>query len=173
MSSKQLQKDWLRQVLENLEKVEPGIAEYIRTRRVRIGFWKKGSHVGAFWAVGRRIYLNSRHYTTQTSPDDPGLLSILIHEVCHFRQGPFVALSVYGELQAWQLGFQTWQQLTGLPYHPNLVELMSLPLVFDRTILRRACTLMQLYASKRYRADLLPLYPWDRELRFWLGLGAV
>ena len=170
MSSKQDQKDWLRQVLEHLAEEDPETAAFLHDRGVSIGFWKQGSHVGAFWLPGRHIYLNPRHYTIQTDPSDAGLHSILIHEACHLRQGPLIALSVYGELQAWQLGFRALHQRTGRPYHPNLVELMSLPLILERGILRRAQALMQLYASKRYRADLLPLFPWGAEIRVRLGL---
>lgn len=162
--------DWVDALVQGLSDVDEETASFIVNRRVSIGFWKKGAHVGAFWLPGRRIYLNLKYFSLQTDPADPHLYSLIIHEVCHLRQGLQTALSIYGELEAWQLGFRVYQQLTGQPYHQNLIELMSLPLGTDREILRRAQVLMQVYAGKNYRADLLPLYPFGRELRYRLGL---
>jgi hypothetical protein len=45
---------------------------------------------------------------------------------------------------------------------------MTLPLEYDRALLKKAATLMQTYAGKGYRVDLLPLYPLDREIKYWL-----
>jgi hypothetical protein len=163
--------DWCQAVLICLAKVDTQSATYIHDRRVKIGFYKQGPHTSAIWFPGQRIFLNPRYYSLDTDPADPLLLSILIHEVCHLRQGFTLALSVYGEMEAWQLGFSVHKQLTDLAYHPNLVEFMSLPLTWDRSILRRAQQLMLAYAGKSYRADLLPLYPISKEIAFWLGFG--
>jgi hypothetical protein len=163
--------DWRQAVLVSLKKVDTQSAAYINDRCVKIGFYKQGPHTSAIWFPGQRIFLNPRYYSLETDPSDPLLLSILIHEVCHLRQGFALALSVYGEMEAWQLGFSVHRQLSGIAYHPNLVEFMSLPLSWDRDVLRRAQQLMLGYAGKSYRADLLPLYPIGKELVFWLGLG--
>jgi len=168
MSANQQHRAWLHTALQNLQGLDPLAAMYIRDRRVFIGFRKMGAHVGAIWTPGQRIYLNARYFSIASDPAEPRLHSILLHEVCHLRQGIPTALSVYGELQAWQLGFRIYHELTSEPYSSNQVELMSLPLVLDRAVLRRAQTLMQCYAGKQYRADLLPLFPWSRELRFWV-----
>lgn len=45
---------------------------------------------------------------------------------------------------------------------------MSLPLGWDRNVLRRAVQLMQDYAGKGYRADLLPYYPLGKEIAYRL-----
>ena len=45
---------------------------------------------------------------------------------------------------------------------------MTLPLEYDRDVLKKAATLMQAYAGKGYRIDLLPLYPLGRELKYRL-----
>ena len=87
------------------------------------------------------------------------------------QQGPWVALSVYGELEAWQLQFRFLKSVTG-HYHVNthhekvLGELMSLPLNWQRSVLENARSLMQAHAGKIYRVDLLPLYPLPDEIRF-------
>jgi len=161
--------DWIDAVLEGLSRVDPDAVLFIRAQRVLIDFRKQGPHTGAIWFPGKRIFLNPKYYSVQTDSTDPFVYSILIHEVRHLQQGFFTALSVYGELDAWQLGFRVYRDLTGQPFHPGLVELMSLPLNWDRSVLRRAQVLMRAYAGKSYRADLLPLYPLGREIRYWLG----
>jgi hypothetical protein len=45
---------------------------------------------------------------------------------------------------------------------------MTLPLALDRVVLKRAAGLMQAYAGKGYRIDLLPLFPWKQEVQHWL-----
>jgi len=75
------------------------------------------------------------------------MLTLLIHEVKHLQQGIFLALSVYGELEAWQLQFRLYHALTHAPMHPAIAELMTLPLEFDREIMKKAVTLMQAEAG--------------------------
>ncbi len=144
-------------------------AEYLRVHKTHIGFWKVRKNVGAFWTVFRTLHFNTVHYSYQTHVADVGMLTLLIHEVKHLQQGFILALSVYGELEAWQLQFRLYHQLTGKPMLPAIAELMSLPLEYDRTILKKAVTLMQAYAGKEYRADLLPLYPLWYEVRYWVA----
>lgn len=166
--------DWTNSILEILSRVDEPCVQYLRSHRTKIGFSHQSASTGAIWFIDGNIYLNSRYYNLQTAPDNPHLLSLMVHEVRHLQQGLFTALSVYGELEAWQLGFRVYQNLTGqLPRgrggNPQaaLLEIMSLPLNWDRQILRRAQTLMQEYAGKGYRSDLLPLYPWGKEIKDW------
>jgi len=170
MSKDQKTLEWQAALLQNLARVDNSSADFFRSHSVKLSFWRQGAHVSAIWTLGRWILLNKRYYSLQTDPAEPLLLSVLIHEIRHLQQGFFAALSVYGELEAWQLGFRVYRELTGLPYHPKLVEFMTLPLGWDRDILRRAQNLMQEYAGKNYRADLLPLYPWGREIKYKLGV---
>jgi hypothetical protein len=74
---------------------------------------------------------------------------------------------VYGELDAWQLEFGIYHRIKGKYPSPIIAEIMALPLEYDRDLLRKAVSLMQAYAGKGYRADLLPLFPWGREIRYW------
>jgi len=143
-------------------------AECLRSHKTHIGFWRVRKNVGAFWTLLRTIHFNSVHYSYQTNIADVGMLTLLIHEVKHLQQGFVLALSVYGELEAWQLQFRLYHQLIDKPMHPAVAELLSLPLEYDRAVLRKAVTLMQAYAGKGYRADLLPLYPLGSEIRYWL-----
>jgi len=154
--------------LANLGQEGRVAAEYLRARKTYIGFWMVRKNVGAFWTFLGTIHFNSFYYSMKTEADNIGMLTLLIHEVKHLQQGLFLALSVYGELEAWQLQFRLYHQLTGKPMHPAIAEMISLSLEYDRAILRRARDLMQAYAGKGYRADLLPLFPLGREIKYWL-----
>lgn len=142
--------------------------EFLRARGTRIGFKKVRPNVGAFWTVFGNIHLNSRYYTYETPFDELRIKTLIIHEARHLQQGLMTALSVYGELDAWQLEFGIYHRIKGNYPHAAIAELMKLPLGYDRTILKKAVHLMQAYAGKGYRADLLPLFPLPREIRFWI-----
>ncbi|MBV6401690.1 MAG: hypothetical protein CNIPEHKO_01993 [Anaerolineales bacterium] len=143
-------------------------SSYLRAHRTYIGFWKVRKNVGAFWTFLGTIHFNSLYYSLQTNPADPRLLTLLIHEVKHLQQGLVTALSVYGELEAWQLQFRLYHQKTNAKMHPVIEKLLSLPLGWDRDVLQQARVLMQEFAGKGYRVDLLPLYPLGKEIRFRL-----
>jgi len=158
----------LLQALVNLDEPGRDAAEFLRVHRTYVGFWKVRKHVGAFWTAFRTIHFNSVYYSRNTDLNDIGMLTLLIHEVKHLQQGIFLALSVYGELEAWQLQFRLFHDLTNTPMHPAIIELLSLPLKYDRDVMKKAVTLMQAYAGKGYRADLLPYYPLGREIKYWI-----
>jgi hypothetical protein len=164
---------WQNHLLDDLARIgTPGEAAvaYLRKHETRIGFRRARLSVGAFWTPLGSIYLNARRYTYTNSLADPYVLCLVIHEARHLQQGLFTALSVYGELEAWQLHFTVYHKLEEKPLHPAIAELLSLPLGWDRKVLQRARELMQDYASKKYRIDLLPLFPLGKELRHQLGL---
>ena len=141
-------------------------ADYLRSRRTKIGFKLVRPNVGAFWTVFGNIRLNSHYYTYETPLDDLRIKTLIIHEARHLQQGIITALSVYGELDAWQLEFGIYYRVKGKYPHPAIAELMTLPLKYDRDVLKKAAILMQAYAGKGYRVDLLPLYPLNREIRY-------
>lgn len=142
--------------------------DFLRTRRTRIGFKQVRPSVGAFWTVFGNIHLNTRYYTYETPFDDLRIKTLIIHEARHLQQGLVTALSVYGELDAWQLEFGVYHRVKGGYPHAAIAELMTLPLRYDRIILKKAASLMQAYAGKGYRVDLLPLFPLPREARYWM-----
>ena len=142
--------------------------EFLRARGTQIGFQHVRPNIGAFWTVFGNIRFNSRYYGYATSLDDLRIKTLIIHEVRHLQQGIVTALSVYGELDAWQLEFGIYHRVMGNYPHPAIAELMTLPLKYDRDILKNAVALMQAYAGKGYRADLLPLYPLGREIKYWI-----
>jgi len=162
---------WVNTLLDRICEVgDEGQAtmQYIRSNKTKIGFKRVRPNVGAFWTLFGNIHLNSQYYNYDTSLDDVRIKTLVIHEVRHLQQGPVTALSVYGELDAWQLEFGIYHRIKGRYPHPAIPELMTLPLAYDRDVLKKAAKLMQDYAGKGYRIDLLPLYPLGREIRYWI-----
>src|SRR5690349_14531429 len=162
---------WLEQYLEKVSACsEEGLqaVEYVRANRTKVGFKRARKSVGAFWTLWRSFHLNSRHYTRESSLQDVRAWTIFVHEVRHLQQGPVTALSIYGELDAWQYEFRLYKRLIGRELKPALEELLTLPLNFDRDNLRRAQKLMTIFAGKGYAAWLLPLYPITKEIRYWV-----
>ena len=160
---------WKKDLIESVAQMgEAGrdAAKYLRDHKTYIGFRRVRKNIGAFWTILGTIHLNTLHYSPGTNPADPRVTTLLIHEVKHLQQGIHTALSVYGELEAWQLQFRLYHQMTDAAVHKAIQEMLSLPLNWDRTTLRRARELMQEYAGKGYRADLLPIYPLWKEIRF-------
>ncbi|MBI5294883.1 MAG: hypothetical protein HY869_05360 [Chloroflexi bacterium] len=163
---------WIQSLLDALEASGAegtSAAEYLRAHRTRMGFRRVRPQVGAFWTPWKSIGLNQAHFTRETPFNDPHLLTLVIHEVRHLQQGLVTALSVYGELDAWQLQYREYERMTHKLSHPALIELLSMPLNWDRSVLSRARELMQAYAGKGYRVDLLPLYPLPREIAYLLS----
>jgi len=160
---------WLSLLFENLENFgEEGLATvaYLRMHRTKIDIKPAKSSLGAWWTVTRRIYLNSLYYSYEKSLNDTRVFTLIIHEVRHLQQGFFTALSVYGELDAWQLEWRIYHRIHDRYPNSAIAELMDLPLGWDRAVLRKAVELMQVYATKNYRADLLPLYPLGKEIAY-------
>ena len=164
----QLWKENLLDAVTQLGEEGRSAVKFLRTRQTKIGFKQVRPNVGAFWTVFGNIHLNSRYYTYETPFDDLRIKTLIIHEARHLQQGLIVALSVYGELDAWQLEFGIYHRIKGKYPHPAVAELMELPLGYDRAVLQEAARLMQAYAGKGYRADLLPLFPLPREIKYWI-----
>jgi hypothetical protein len=139
--------------------------DYIRSRNVKIGF-RKQKATGAMWFIDGNIYLNANTYSLATPPNDAFMLNLVAHEALHLKQGMMTALSVYGELEAWQIGFRIYQALGGKLSSTALNELMALPLKYDRNMLEKVRFLMKEYAGKGYRIDLLPRYTLLKEILY-------
>jgi hypothetical protein len=142
---------------------------YAQDHGIHVGI--RGQSAGARWTPCNRIELHPRY--VEGSANSPYALSLVVHEVRHLRQGWLTALSVYGELDAWQCQFGFLESMTGRHREEAdrdriIPKLMSLPLDWDRADLQTARVLMRAYAGRTYRVDLLPLYPLHRELAFLL-----
>lgn len=161
---------WINPLFENLEKsgeIGQQTVNYLREKAIPIAFKKDKPSVGAAWTILKSIKINTVYFTPDKI-EHPRLMSLVVHETRHLQQGFFTALSVYGELDAWQVDFNFQKSLTG--QYPSLIiaELCTLPLAYDRKLLKHAQHLMQTFAGKGYRIDLLPLYPLPREIRYRL-----
>lgn len=162
---------WTENLLEAVARMgEEGrlAVNFLRTRRTKIGFRRARANIGAFWTVFGNIRLNSQYYTYATPLDDLRIKTLVIHEARHLQQGIITALSVYGELDAWQLEFGIYYRVKGTYPHSAVADLMALPLEYDRAVLKKAAQLMQAYAGKGYRVDLLPLFPLNKEIKYWM-----
>jgi hypothetical protein len=161
---------WTPPLVELLEKtgeIGAQTARYLRERRIPVTFEKDKPAVGAAWTPWHSVKINTVYFTPEKI-DNPRLLSLVVHEVRHLQQGLFTALSVYGELDAWQVDFNFKKSLTGKYPSPLIEELCALPLQLDRQVLGKSRDLMQAFAGKGYRIDLLPIYPLPREIRYRL-----
>jgi len=143
-------------------------ADYIRANKTHVGMRRARKSVGAFWTLTKAAYLNSTHYSWESSLVNPSAWTLLIHEVRHLQQGWRTAFSIYGELDAWQYQFRVLQKITGKQYVPLLEEILSLPLNMERDNLKHARHLMTQFAGKSYGANYLPLYPIHMEIKYWL-----
>jgi hypothetical protein len=162
---------WLEAYLEKVaESSEEGrqAVDYVRANRTKVNLKRARKSVGAFWTLTRKFYLNSVYYTHESSLVNPRAWTIFVHEVRHLQQGPITALSIYGELDAWQYEFRLFKKITGQELKPALEEMLTLPLNFDRANLRRARDLMTAFAGRGYLAWMLPLYPITKEIRYWV-----
>jgi hypothetical protein len=142
-------------------------AEYIIANDVQIRFRSLGE--GAMWWLDGNIYMNAERYPPQTRPDHPGILALIVHEAKHLEQGPLVALSVYGELEAWQIQYHVFKELIGTPpgtYEKRMAwdELSQIPLSYSRDDLNRARRLIQFIGGANYPIDRLPLLPLSAEI---------
>ncbi len=167
-----LYSNWIDQSLKILDQCGQdgkSALDFIRANRISVSFHEQPT--AARWTLSRHIQLHPRY-----ADGDPGAaypLSLIVHEVRHLQQGFFTALSVYGELDAWQLQFSFIKTLTG-KYHDDshrdfiIRDLMSLPLSMNRDALLKARQLMRDYAGRKYRINLLPLFPLMDEIKFRL-----
>ena len=164
-------KKWKEDVLAKLAEVGDlgkETSEYIRQHNVRIHFKRYSKSTGARWFFFQQISLNTRHYSPDTKLDKPKVLSLLVHEVHHLKQGALTAFSVYGELDAWQVEYSFYKKIHPVKLNPALEEILTLPLNYDRDNLRHAAKLMQDVAGKGYHINWLPIYPLPREIRYWV-----
>jgi hypothetical protein len=150
----------LDKLLVRLEETGPegrAARDFLRTRRVRVGL---------------RTALGGIQLNPSNLADEAYALSLIVHEVRHLKQGIVTALSVRGELEAWQEQFAYLKSLTGKysasPRHEAIIEEMMMLSLDIRADLARVRVLMREYAGKKYRINWLPLFPLRCEIRFWL-----
>lgn len=138
------------------------VVEFITQRDAKISFGPQST--GAKWTLKGmligppEIIINSAQAKGTKDGRDAWPISIIAHEAKHYQQGLLIALSVYGELEAWQLQMRVLRELGAPPNHPALKAIEKLKLSHDPKVLREAVRLMKEF-SPGYRIDLLPLNP--------------
>ena len=163
--------EWLERYFEKVASSSEEGAEavrFVREKKTRVGMKRARRSVGAFWTLGKSFYLNKLHYTMEAALENPKAVTLFVHEVRHLQQGVLTALSIYGELDAWQHEYRLYKKLTGKILKPELEELLTLSPGADRTALKQAQQLMTKSAGFWYLAWLLPLYPVHKEILFWV-----
>jgi hypothetical protein len=156
---------WELDLLSTLSKSgSPGkqAVDYLNKRGGRVSFGPQPT--GAKWTLKGMlvgppdVIINDTQQSKAKSGKDTWTLSIIAHEVKHYQQGLLTALSVYGELEAWQLQLRVLRDLGTPPKHAALQAIEKLKLSHDPNVLREAARLMKEF-SPSYRIDLLPLNP--------------
>ncbi len=163
--SKQEEQTWFEHALTALS--NSGAAgrasvQYIRQNKIRLGFSRQKS-TGASWFDWRRlrfgIFLRADYASRQ--PDDQWVCTLIAHEAKHREQGIAEALSVRGELVAWQLQYDILMDFSA-QLRDAWRELRTLD-PDNCADLERAVELMKQLAGAGYRIDLLPLWPLSEE----------
>ena len=163
--------EWLEQYFQKVtESSEEGAeaVRFVRQNNIQVRLKRARRSVAAFWMLGNVFYLNKVHFTRESALENPRAWTLFVHEVRHLQQGKITAMSIYGELDAWQYEFRLFKKLTGKVLKPELEELIALPLSFDRATLKHAQRLMTKFAGFWYGAWILPLYPIHKEILFWV-----
>jgi hypothetical protein len=170
-SERRREEIWFAQALaalRDLGAVGQASVDYIRRHRIRLGFSRQ-KHSGASWFDWRRlrygVFLSMRHAGKR--PDNRYLCSLLAHEVKHLEQGLREALSVRGELVAWQVQYDVLTQPPAKTLSDAWKELRALD-SGSRADLRQAQVLMKEVGGPGYRIDRLPLWPLPAEAAYRL-----
>ena len=168
--------EWQDRVLAYMLESSPELwhaVDYILENDVQLMF--KSQTTVAMWSLDGNIYISSRMFSLETRPNHPTLLALIAHEVKHLEQGPIRALSVYGELEAWQMHCAVYRGLIGIP--PGMTsddrrgwdELSQIRPSYSRTDLDRVAELMQKLGGPGYLIPTLPLWPLPEELEYPYG----
>jgi hypothetical protein len=161
----QRRETWEIDVLTRLSRSGPTgrqAVDYLARRKGMVSFGAQST--GAKWTpkgmlIGPPdIIVSSKQMKATKEGKDAWSISLIAHEAKHYQQGLFVALSVYGELEAWQLQMRVLRELGAPPKHAALLAIEKLKLSHDPKVLREAARLMVEF-SPGYRIDLLPLNP--------------
>ncbi len=139
--------------------------DYLLARGIRVTL--RPQPTGARWTALGHIELAPSQLA-----DEAYALSLIVHEVRHLKQGILSALSVRGELEAWQEQFaflksQMGRYSASTRQNEIIEEMMTLSLD-SRVDLQSARALMREFSGKKYRINWLPLYPFGREIWYWL-----
>jgi len=164
--------DQVFQKLSGIDQLKSDVAEYMKSKRIRIGFHKQYKSGGG-WTVLRNITLSPGD-----DPLNPYVLSLIIHETYHLKQSIWTRLSMQGELRAWQYQKQTYPAIAktkgneiGSPGEAyggtkEAWDELSQLNADSREDLEKAQKVMT-RVSPGYRSGCLPLYPLGDEFKYY------
>jgi hypothetical protein len=145
---------WTQTILHNLESagsVGSRTADYIFKNSVKI-FTINNTATNMWWRpkfgvkglqIRNTLYVSK--FIADKEANDPWALMLFVHETRHLEQGFRKAFSVYGELEAWQVGYNFYKTLPDHGYIRQFVEeLLKIPLSHDKGALREAKNLINL-----------------------------
>lgn len=163
-------------VIQRLREVGPLCAQaaaYIQMKNVKIGFYKK--YFGGWTTLGNIAVPSG------VNLDDPYILSVIVHEVCHLKQSIYTRLSVQGELLAWQYQKQAYFELKGKEIggageaysgtRRYWEELSKLSADSYEDLVKAQAVMRKILPN--YRSDCLPLYPLPTEIGYLLRQGRI
>ena len=120
MSTLESYDGWAKNALLNLRTAGedgPYTAGYIFENDIKI-VTVENNATNMWWGVklgakGPKIRntLYVSRFIANKEANDPWALMLFVHETRHMEQGFWTAFSVYGEMEAWQLGFRFYQSL--------------------------------------------------------------
>lgn len=149
----------LERLLARLDETGPAgraAHDFLQTRRVNVRL--RSQPTGARWTIFGSIDLEPSQLANEAYA-----LSLIIHEIRHLKQGLLGALSVRGELEAWQEQFAFLKSQIGRysndPRKNIIIESLMRLSIDSRADLVHARALMREYAGPKYRIHWLPLYP--------------
>jgi hypothetical protein len=143
---------WELEVFYQLRNAGPnGIhaADYLFNNHVSFDNLSHQNGTGAAWQLNGTISFPDNPDHSLPSADDPITAALIAHEAKHLEQGPWDALSAYGELEAWQVGFRVGTILNNNvnPWGSYANKILDLPLSHNRLNLIRAVFLMERYEN--------------------------
>lgn len=154
--------------LAHIGDVGKEITEYVGARRLRVGFTPQ-KNSGARWFDWRRlrfgVFVNADY--ASDSPGAPHIAALIAHEVKHLQQGLHKALSVRGELAAWQVQYDVLDALSAAPQDPRWRQLRKLD-PGSREDLLLAKSLIKRLGGRGYHIELLPLLPFGEQMGYWV-----
>ncbi len=139
---------WAKEILQNLRtsgKEGADTAGYIFQNNVNVvrvdnnatNMWWKTKAGWKGPQIQKTLYVSRFIANKETS--DAWALMLFVHETRHLQQGFWTAFSVFGEMEAWQVGFRFYKSLPNHGYvGPFVEQLLELPLSRESSVLRQA-----------------------------------
>ncbi len=166
----------LRDMLRRGGEVTDHAVYYIVSNDVHIYVEDYGTSTGAKWTIDGNLIVNSNGTDFDsldgviTSEYYESVVGLIAHEAKHLEQGPIVALSVYGEFEAWKTEEQVKNEMFGTAprFGTTRDAVLRTPLTHDPATLGWIWRAMVGEQGFDYMAWLLPLNPFEPITNPWM-----